>query len=457
MTSRVRTLPLPATLTFVACVLALLGALANIAYYLDGMREGAAEAARSRTLISGIRQIRESFVTAELDLQRYMLSEDNADLERYLNEGRQMTALLSGLEHGMFGHPDQVAYVDRLRALAGNLLARLEGRLRAFERDGADAAMLVARADLAEGGANEDMRATTDRMLRDTERALLAADDSVKHSYWIAVATAMAVNVVSLLVIILFYSLTRRHFDSWIAAEDDLQHHNENLESVVAARTRQLSQLSRYLIRATDNEKAKLARELHDELGSNLTAVSLDVSAVEQKLKSSEPALALRLQRALDALRTVVGLSRRVIEDLRPSALDSMDLAEALRGYCDEFTRRTGLPCETDLSEKLGDLDPDLSIALFRVAQESLTNAARYAKPTALRLRLQRGEKGIRLSVIDDGIGVPPDAMDRPMAHGLLGMQERMSMLGGTFDIRRGESGTGTVVHAYVPFAPARA
>lgn len=456
MNSRTRTLPLAATLTFVACVLALLGALANIAYCVDGMRTGAAESERSRIRLAAIGQVRESFVTVELALRHYVLSEDDADLERYVKEGKRLTALLSGLEHGMADHPDQAEHVERLHALAGRLLARLEGRLRAFERDGADAALLVSRADLAEGDVNEDMRRTTDRMLLDTERALLTADESVNRSYWIAVATAMAVNVVSLLVIILFYSLTRRHFDSWVAAEDDLQRHNENLESMVAARTRQLSQLSRYLIRATDNEKKRLARELHDELGSNLTAVSLDVSAVEQKLKSAEPVLALRLQRALEALRTVVGLSRRVIEDLRPSALDSMDLSEALRGYCEDFARRTGLPCETDLNEEVGDLHPDWSIALFRVAQESLTNAARYAKPTRIRLRLLREEKGVRLSVFDDGIGMPSDAMDRPMAHGLLGMRERMSMLGGTFDISRGASGTGTVVHAYIPFATDR-
>lgn len=124
-------------------------------------------------------------------------------------------------------------------------------------------------------------------------------------------------------------------------------------------REEQLCRLVHHLIRKNDNEKARLARELHDELGSNLTAVNLDVASVEDKLKSVDPALAVRLRRALESLRTVVGLSRRMIEDLRPSALDNMDLAEALRGHCEDLAERTGLECATDLPDDLGTLHRD--------------------------------------------------------------------------------------------------
>jgi len=271
-----------------------------------------------------------------------------------------------------------------------------------------------------------------------------------------AAAMAMPAILVAVLALILFYGLARRHFNQRIAAEKALQRHAESLESAVAARTRQLTQLSHHLIRAADDENARLARELHDELGSNVTAVTLDVSAVEQKLKSTDPALALRLRRALDSLRSVVSLSRRVIEDLHPSALDSMELADALRGHCEEFSQTTGLRCETDLVADSGRIDPDWSIALFRVAEESLTNAARYASPTRIWLTLQREARGIRLTITDDGIGVPPDALDQPGAHGLLGMRERLSMVGGSFDVRRGADGLGTVVEAFVPFAQAQ-
>lgn len=269
-------------------------------------------------------------------------------------------------------------------------------------------------------------------------------------------AAAMWVNLIAILVLAFLYGLTRRYFERWTAAETVLRHHGESLEPIVAARTRQLSELSRHLIRTTDREKAILARELHDEIGSHLTAINLDAAAVEQKLKTSDPALALRLRRALESVRAAVGLNRGIIERLRPSALDNMDLSEALRGHCEEFTQRTGFPCAAELGTDLGKIDPDWSIALFCVAQEALTNAARYGKPGAIRLSLRREDRGIRLMVIDNGVGVPADALDQPTAHGLLGMRERISMLGGSFEIRRGENGRGTVVDAFVPFAPPR-
>ena len=225
---------------------------------------------------------------------------------------------------------------------------------------------------------------------------------------------------------------------------------DQSLDST-EGRADQLSRLVRHLIRETDNDKARLARELHDELGSNLTAVNLDVASVEDKLKSMDPALAVRLRRALESLRTVVGLSRRIIEELRPSALDNMDLAEALRGHCEELTERTGLECSTELAEDLGEIHRDCSIALFTVAQETLGNAATHGKPSRVNLSLRREGAGMRMRIADNGTGVPDNAFNLATAHGLLEARERISMVGGTFRIRRGEDGTGTTVDVFVP------
>ncbi len=216
------------------------------------------------------------------------------------------------------------------------------------------------------------------------------------------------------------------------------------------ARADQLARLARHVIKVGDDEKARLARELHNELGSSLTAVNLDVASVEDKLKVSDPALAVRLRRALDSLRTVVGLSRRVIEELRPSALDNMDLAEALRGYCEEFTERTGLECDADFAD-IGALDPNRSIALFRIAQQALDNAALHARASRVSLVVAREAKGLRLRVADNGSGLPDDAFDRPAAHGLLEARERTAMIGGTFAAGPGEGGRGTLVEVFVP------
>ncbi len=223
------------------------------------------------------------------------------------------------------------------------------------------------------------------------------------------------------------------------------------------AATKHAQRLVDHLIRRGDREKASLAREMHDELGSNLTAVNLDVAAVEDKLKAADPVLAARLRRALDSLRRVVGLSRRIIEDLRPSALEHMDLADALRGVCEDFTERSGLECDVDEIVDVGEVDHDTATALFRIAHEALENAARHARPSRVAVSLANEAGGIRLRIADNGSGLPDDAFDRPATHGLLEMRARMAIVGGTFDIRPGSDGAGTLVEARVPVeAPAR-
>lgn len=261
----------------------------------------------------------------------------------------------------------------------------------------------------------------------------------------------LAFNAISVLMLFVFYRLVHASFRARAAAEDALQQTQDNLESMVAERTGQLSGLSRHLIRMAEEEKAALAREMHDELGSNLTAINLDIAGVAQKLKSTEPQLATRLQRAMQTLKSVVDLKRRIVEDLHPSMLDALGLAASMRAHCEEFTRRTGLPCSVDIPHELGELDPAWQIALYRIAQKSLSNIANYAQATGVRISLRREAKGIRLQIIDDGIGVAEGTMNMRGSHGLAGMRERVSQLDGVFTVRAGEGQRGTVVEAYLP------
>ncbi len=460
MSSTAPKLPLAVMLTFAACACALLGTLASIAFVLDDLQAGKAAVERAGTLVDDIRQVRLFALEAEFSRERYLRSGNAEDLARARLDYKRLSALLEGLAQRLASDQVRASEVDVLREIARQRIAGLDAPAPTTvpapvpnnERERGNAGPDDARTSPAERTAIERIRATTGALLRDAGQDLAdAGQGSWRSSRWALVA-AMAATLIAAVALLLLYSVARRHFSLWIAAAERQQCEAGALEAGAAARTRQLTQLARHLIRSADNEKARLARELHDELGSNVTAVTLDVAAVELKLKASDPALAMRLRRALDALRSVVALSRRVIEDLRPSALDNMELADALRGHCEDFAERTGVRCDADLGTDVGKVDPDWSIALFSVARESLANAARYASPTSIRLSLQREAEGIRLKIADDGIGLPADALDQAMAHGLLGMRERLSMLGGSFDIRRGDEGLGTVVEAFVPF-----
>ena len=238
-------------------------------------------------------------------------------------------------------------------------------------------------------------------------------------------------------------------------ASPEIRHNGEDklvaVEATLAAQTRELLELSRHLIRVAEEEKAKLARNLHDELGSSLTAINIDIDYVAERLNGSQPHLAKRLQRAADTLRSLIKLKRRLVQDLWPTMLDHFGLPAALQVHCEDFCARAGLTCTVDAPEELGDIDPARSIALYRVAQESLTNIARHAQATAVKVELKRELEGVRLQLMDDGIGIAIDAMNKPASYGLIGMRARISQLGGMFDIRRSARTEGTLVTAFIP------
>ena len=176
----------------------------------------------------------------------------------------------------------------------------------------------------------------------------------------------------------------------------------------------------------SEEEKAKLARELHDTLGSNLTAINMDLNWIQRRLPEGSREVRERLQRVLQMLADTVELKHEVIEGLRPSHLDNLGLAFAMRSHCREFTRRTGLPCDVDVHEDFDDLDPAWSIAFYRIAQEALTNITKHAQATRVRITLAREPDGMRLRIADDGVGLTEEALAKPKSHGVVGMRERM-------------------------------
>jgi signal transduction histidine kinase len=216
------------------------------------------------------------------------------------------------------------------------------------------------------------------------------------------------------------------------------------------ARAAELTALSRHLIQVAEREKAELARELHDTFGSNLTAINMDLNWIAKRLPPGRPELQDRLQRALRMLRETVAVKQDVIDRLRPSQLDTLGVAVALRTQCRELTTRTGIACEVDAPEEFEELDRAWSIALYRIAQEALSNVEKHASATNVTVGLLREERGVRLRIRDDGIGLAPDAAHAADSHGLVGMRERIEELGGILQVTA-NGGRGTLVDAFIP------
>jgi len=253
---------------------------------------------------------------------------------------------------------------------------------------------------------------------------------------------------------IVLFLLLFRNLGIQLAKQDRVQQklitQQEELDQLVFERTRQLEALAWHLQSVSENEKTQLARELHDELGAILTASKMDVAWVNGKLKAAEPAMAEKLGRALANLDQGIALKRRIIEDMRPTVLTNFGLVTALRTLADEAAQRNGWTLALALPDDDIKLGADVEIALFRVAQESLTNAAKYARASSVSIALELDEARVTLRIADDGVGIRPEDLSRTHTHGLLGMRQRVSARGGHIEIQRSEP-HGTDIRVSMP------
>jgi len=206
----------------------------------------------------------------------------------------------------------------------------------------------------------------------------------------------------------------------------------------LAARSAQLEQLTHLLLRAQEEERRRIARDLHDEAGQLLTAVKIDLD-----LDGRSEAAAL-VARALNQVRDIGNL-------LRPSTLDDLGLLPSLRSLVEDFGRRYRIEATLDAPASLPPLPAEGDVALYRIIQEALTNVARHASARAVRVGVTVTPEGIRLAVQDDGAG----ANEAPVPRlGLLGIRERVVALGGKLALTTGE-GTGFCLEATIPRAGA--
>lgn len=211
----------------------------------------------------------------------------------------------------------------------------------------------------------------------------------------------------------------------------------------------QLRALSARIEAVRERDRTAIAREIHDELGQALTALKMDVAWVQRRLPSAEPSITDKLVEITRAADGIIASVRRISAELRPGILDDLGLVAAIEWQADEFSNRSGIPC--DLTCTIGEiqLERELATGVFRVFQEALTNVVRHANATRVHVRLFLRLGNIVLEVADDGIGVPSLAPQSSL--GLLGMRERARRLDGTCEVRPRDTGKGTAVTLTVP------
>jgi PAS domain S-box-containing protein len=210
--------------------------------------------------------------------------------------------------------------------------------------------------------------------------------------------------------------------------------------------------LSVHLNSVREEQNARIAREVHDELGQHLTGLKMGLSWLLQRLPSEQESERASLLGLVDLVNGTIESVRRIARELRPAALDDLGLVPALRAHLRDFQQRTGLTCQLRATPEEVNLAPDVATALFRIAQEALTNAARHSQGTVVVVSLSVGKRGLSMSIRDNGVGISPDRMEGSSSFGLLSMKERVLAVGGTLSVS-GRDGEGTRVLVTIPAA----
>lgn len=225
------------------------------------------------------------------------------------------------------------------------------------------------------------------------------------------------------------------------AAEDELRNSRERLR-----------RLTSHLEHVREEERKRIAREIHDELGQALTGLRMDVSFLHKRISRNQKKLIGKAATMIALVDDTIKTVQRISGELRPGLLDDLGLIAAMEWQLQGFQARTGIRCTLKADEALAlVLDQDLSTALFRIFQETLTNISRHAGATKVEVTLGACDESVLLEVKDNGVGIDKKAIARAESYGLMGIRERVSFRGGRFTIH-GAPNRGTTAKIRLPY-----
>jgi PAS domain S-box-containing protein len=237
-----------------------------------------------------------------------------------------------------------------------------------------------------------------------------------------------------------YYTVILRDISELVRAEREVRQSKDELRELASAAST-----------AREQEKMRIARELHDELAQAMTGLKMDLSMIRVTTPTAGTELGARIDKMERQIDGTIAAMRRIAADLRPLALDDLGLVPALESLVNSFRQRSGIACEVAMSRPDFPLTDEQATAVFRIVQEALTNVAKHARATAVEVTLMDEPDALVVTVGDNGVGFDPRASRKPNSFGLLGLRERAYLLGGTVSVMS-EPGKGTEVEVRLPF-----
>ncbi len=381
--------------------------------------------------------------TAEL---AYLVTKDPSYVSQYAASRAQLTSELESVVAFFAAQGEGgVEAAQRVLILASLKLQHVDETLAAAQRGEFVLAAQMA-GDPRKRVSSNALRAELDLQLGHAAQLQERARTSIYDALALSRIEVGALTLSTLLSLFWLVRQMSRQDRERIEQQHALVQERDHLEVEVQKRTVRLTELAKHLQSVSEAERSHLARELHDEMGALLTACKLELSRARIK-KDDSLAVQAGLDRINTHLNAGIALKRRIIEDLRPSALSNLGLGPALENLCLEMSQTLGLPVQLSVADFSISADADL--AVYRFVQEALTNIGRYAQARHVKVNLSVVSNNATAEVIDDGVGFDPQTRHTGQ-HGLSGMQFRAESLGGSMQV---ESSPGQGCKVRIEFA----
>ncbi len=418
-----------------------------------GVRMHAASEEMQRALARQIMlgELRERIAESGLAYQSFLITGNPQALEPLRTAGARINDAADAMVASYLPEPPAIAATARkLRYLAGVQIGAMMTTIRVYASQGPDAALNIARAEEASTNPTSQVLRVAEQLeryeairRRETRANWVSETQAVRR---LAAIATMANIVLVVTAMLMARAVHLRHRE----LTDSVARQRDALEIEATARAAELNEVYGRLQTVQELERSRLARGLHDELGGLLLAARMDVTWLAHHETADQDSRQMRLRRVLDVLAQGIDIKRRVIEELRPTLLDTMGLVAALRWQLQETCGRGGVRCTGHFPEVEPAVDPRTAIALFRVAQEALANVVKHAQARHVNVTLEVLDSQMLLVVADDGLGLTQTDIAHPLAHGMAGMKHRIAAVGGTLNTGVSPAG-GAEIRALVP------
>ena len=416
------------------------------------LTNAAADVRRAHEQWLRVVDLQQTLMDAEAGHRAYLLTGDERHLAPLVSAPERIDTLADGLAAAHQGRDPRVAgAIQRMRSVADERLAGMDASAALYQSLGPAAALASANSAADQDVITQFRELAT--LTRNYEEALVERSlQNWHHELTVVRRLNIATLLVSLALAGLALGATVRSMRQRQDAATELARQHDLLKAQADSQATELTELYRHLQHVQEEERARLSRGLHDELGGVLLAARMDVTWMQHNPPRAPGDFQERLERVRVALDHGIDLKRRVVEELRPTLLDTMGLIAALRWQIEETCKRADLRCKEQFPDDEPPLNRTGAITLFRIVQEALANVVKHAGASEVQVAMTLTDQHVELTIRDDGVGTTLEALSRPKSHGIAGIRHRVHVLGGRLDIDTSQ-GRGTVVRVRVPRA----